>query len=73
MARKRRSQSRNGANAENRTHRRTLITVHASLHTHRNAAIAPNRLRDTKTHPKIAKKMHSGLRYPNYALLTRSF
>ena len=73
MAHKRRLQSRNGAVAENRAHRRTLITVHASLRTHRNAAIAPNRLRDTKTHPRIAKKMHSQLRYPNYALLTCGF
>ena len=33
MARKRQSQSHNGAVAENRAHRRTLITVHASQRT----------------------------------------
>ena len=37
MARKRRVQSRNGAVAENRTHRCTRITAHASPHAHRSA------------------------------------
>ena len=40
MARKRRSQSRNGAVAENRAHRRTRITVHALQYTHRYTRIA---------------------------------
>ena len=59
MERKRRSQSRNGAVAENHAHRCTLITVHASLHTHRNAAIALNRLRDTKRAQESPKRRPS--------------
>ena len=59
----------NGAVAENLRHRRTHIAVRSSQCTQ----IALNRPRDTKTRPRIAKKMLSRLRYPNYALLTCGF
>ena len=59
----------NGAVAENLRHRRTRIAVRLSQCTQ----IALNRPRDTKTRPRIAKKMLSRLRYPNYALLTCGF
>ena len=47
MVRKRRSQSRNGAVAENRAHRSARVAAPAAT---------PNRLCSAKTHPQIAKK-----------------
>lgn len=64
MTRKRQSQSRNGAVAENRAHRSARVAVHAAT---------PNRLRSAKAHPQIAKKTLIRLHYPNYALLTCGF
>lgn len=64
MARKRQSQSRSGAVAENRAHRSARVAVHAAT---------LNRLCSAKTHPQIAIKTLSRLRYPNYALLTCGF
>ena len=64
MARKRRSQSRNGAVAENRAHRSARVAAPTAT---------PNRLFSAKTHPQIAKKTLIRLYYPNYALMTCSF
>ena len=64
MVRKRRSQSRNGAVAENRAYRSARVAAHAAT---------PNRLCSAKTHPQIAKKTPIRLHYPNYALLTCGF
>ena len=64
MVRKRRSQSRNGAVAENRAHRSARVTAHAAT---------PNRLCGAKTRTQIAKKTLSRLHHPNYALLTCGF
>ena len=64
MVRKRRSQSRNGAVAENRAHRSARVAAPAAT---------PNRLRGAKTRPQIVKKTLSRLYYPNYALLTCGF
>lgn len=64
MVRKRRSQSRNGAVAENRAYRSARVAVHAAT---------PNRLCGAKTRPQIVKKTLIGLHYPNYALLTCGF
>lgn len=64
MTRKRQSQSRNGAIAENRAHRSAHIAVHAAT---------PNRLRGAKTRPQIAKKTLIRLHHPNCTLLTCGF
>lgn len=64
MTRKRQSQSRNGAVAENRAHRSAHIAVHAAT---------PNRLRGAKTRPQIAKKTLIRLHHPNCTLLTCDF
>lgn len=64
MARKRQSQSHNGAVAENRARRSARVAVPAAT---------PNRLCSAKTHPQIVKKTLSQLYYPNYALLTCGF
>lgn len=63
MTRKRQSQSRNGAVAENRAHRPRVAAP----------AATPNRLRGSKARPQIVKKTLIRLHHPNYALLTCGF
>lgn len=64
MTRKRQSQSRNGAVAENRAHRSARVAVPAAT---------LNRLCSAKTRPQIAIKTLSRFHHPNYALLTCGF
>ena len=64
MARKRQSQSRNGAVVENRTHRSARVAAPAAT---------PNLLSGAKARPQIAIKTLGRLHYPNYALLTCGF